>query len=95
MVLVQTWAAGVGTPGSPPPHLLRSRSQSQTDVLAEMAVPSGLAAVAAAHAGIQMMTGDLVETEGLAPGIEGPALGVEDPTPGAQTPVGLVPGAAA
>lgn len=42
-----------------------------------------------------MMTGDLVETEGLAPGIEGPALGVEDPTPGAQTPVGLVPGAAA
>lgn len=86
-------AAGVETPGSPPPPLLQSRNQSQTDVLAAGADPSGLAAVAAALAGTQKtMTGGLsaVETgevEGLAPG-------VEDPTPGVQTPAGLAPGAA-
>lgn len=89
------WAAGAGTPGSPPPHLRQSQSQNQTDGLVEEAVPSGLAAVAAAHAEMkQMLTGDLspVETEGLAPGVEGPALGVEDQTPGAQIPAGLAPG---
>lgn len=89
------WAAGAGTPGSPPSHLLQSQSQSrsQTDVHAEGAVPSGLAAVPAAHAGMQqMMTGGL-STVGLAPGVEDPALGVEDLTPGAQTPANLAPGA--
>ena len=82
-VLARIWAAGAETPGSPPPHLPQSRNQSQTDGLAVGAVPSGLAAVAAALAGTQK-TGEL---EGLAPG-------AEDPTPGAQTPAGLAPGAA-
>ena len=88
------WAAGAGTLGSPPPHLPQSRSRSRTDDLVEEAVPSGLAAAAAAHAEMkQMLTGDLspTETEGLA-GVEGPALGVEDQTPGAQIPAGLAPG---
>lgn len=94
MVLVQTWAAGAGTPGSPQPHLPRSQSRSQTDGHAEEAVPSGLAAVAAAPAGVgQMTTGGLTPTEALAPGVEGPALGAEDLTPGAQTPAGLSHGA--
>lgn len=77
----------MGTPGSPPPHLLQSRSL--TDGLAEGAVPSGLAAVAAALAGVgQMMTGGLTptETEALAPGVEGQALDAEDLGPGTQTP---------
>lgn len=83
MVLAQTWAAGVGIPGSPLPHLSQSQSQSQTDAPAEEeAGPSGLAAVAAAHAGIgQMMTGDLsplaLEVEGLT------LVGSEDLSPGA------------
>lgn len=95
MVLVQTWAAGAGTLGSPPPRLLRSRSQNQTVVLAEEAVPSGLAAVAAAPAGM-MTTGGVspIETEDLAPEVEGPVLEVEDLTPGALTPASLAPGAA-
>lgn len=97
MVLVQTWAAGAGTLGSPPPRLLRSRSQSQnqTVVLAEEAVPFGLAAVAAAPAGM-MTTGGVspIETEGLAPEVEDPVLEVEDLTPGALTPASLAPGAA-
>ena len=71
-------AAGAETPGSPPPHLLQSQNQSQTDVLAAGAVHSGLAAVAAALAGTQKtMTGGLSametgEVEDLAPGIEDP-----------------------
>lgn len=84
MVLVQTWAAGAGTPGNPPQHLLQSRSL--TDGLVEGAVLSGLAAVPAAPAGVgQMMTGGLspTETEALAPGVEGQALDAEDLTPGA------------
>lgn len=92
MVLVQMWAAGAGTPGSPLPHLRQSQSQSQSqrDGLVEEAVPSGLAAVAAAPAETgQMMTGDLSPTE-----TEGLALGGEDPTPGAQIPAGLAPGPA-
>lgn len=92
-VLARIWAAGAETPGSPPPHLPQSRNQSQTDGLAVGAVPSGLAAVAAALAGTQKtMTGALsaVETGEL----EGLAPGAEDPTPGAQTPAGLAPGAA-
>lgn len=92
MVLVQMWAAGAGTPGSLPPHLLQSRSL--TDGLAEGAVPSGLAAVPAAPAGVgQMMTGGLSPMETEAPGVEGQALDAEDLTPGAQTPAGLSPGA--
>lgn len=85
MVHVQTWAAGVGAPGSPLPHLPQSQSRSQTDGLVVGDVLSGLAAVPAAPAGVgQMMTGGL----SLAPGIEG----AEDPTV-AQTPAGLFPGA--
>lgn len=67
----------MGTPGSPPPHRRQSRSQSQTDARVpaeEEAAPSGLAAVAAARAGTElMMTGGL---NLLAPEAEGPALGV-------------------
>lgn len=84
MVLAQTWAVGVGIPCSPLPHLLQSQSQSQSQTGAleeEEPGPSGLAAVAAAHAGIeQMMTGGLSP---LAPEVEGPALGAEDLTPAA------------
>lgn len=72
------WAAGAGTPGSPL-RRPQSQSQSQTDARApaeeEEAAPSGLAAVAAAHAGTEAMT----TTGGLnllAPEAEGPALGV-------------------
>lgn len=75
----------MGTLGSPLPHLLQNQSQSQSDVLAEGAVPSGLAAVAVAPVGIgQMMMWSLspMETGGLAPG-------VEDLTPAAQTPTSL------
>lgn len=90
MVRVQTWAAGVGAPGSPLPHLPQSQSQSQKDGLVVGDVLSGLAAVPAAPAGVgQMMTGGL----SLAPGGQGPALGAEDPTTMAQTPAGLFPGA--
>lgn len=85
MVLGQMWAAGVGTPGNPQPHLLRSQSQSQTECLAEEAVPSGLAAVPAAPAEMGQMSP--TEAEGL-------ALEVEDLTPGAQVPADLAPGPA-
>lgn len=83
-VLAQTWAAGVGTPGSPLPPRRQNRSQSQTDARVpaeEEAALSGLAAVAAAPAGTElMMTGGLnllaPEAEGRAPGAAGdPSLG--------------------
>lgn len=83
-VLAQTWAAGVGAPGSPR-HRRQSQSQSQSQTEArapaeEEAAPSGLAVVAAAPAGTElMMTGDpnllAPEAEGPAPGVEAPGVG--------------------
>lgn len=76
-VPAQTWAAGVGAPGSPLPLRRRSQSQSQTDAHApdeEEAAPSGLVVVAAALAGTELtMTGG---PNLLAPEAEGPAPGV-------------------